>query len=135
MQVGMGFFGSRTLLSAVELELFTHLGSDTLSGAAIGERLGLHPRAIPDFPDALVALGMLDREGDGPSALYGNTKETAAFLDKNSPQYVGGILEMAGDRLYQIWNNLTEGLKTGQPQNEIIQLAGPSSAAVAYKPE
>jgi DNA-binding IclR family transcriptional regulator len=102
MQVGMGFFGSRTLLSAVELELFTHLGSDPLSGAAIGERLGLHPRAIPDFPDALVALGMLDREGD---------------------------------RLYQIWNNLTEGLKTGQPQNEIIQLAGPSSAAIAYKPE
>ena len=135
MQVGMGFFGSRTLLSAVELELFTHLGSGELSGDAIGERLGLHPRAIPDFPDALVALGVLDREGDGPSALYGNTKETAAFLDKNSPQYVGGILEMASDRLYLIWNSLTEGLKTGQPQNEIKDSGEPIFTKLYASPE
>ncbi len=135
MQVGMGFFGSRTLLSAVELELFTHLGSGQLSGDAIGERLGLHPRAIPDFPDALVALGVLDREGDGPSSLYGNTKETAAFLDKNSPQYVGGILEMASDRLYRIWDSLTEGLKTGQPQNEIKDTGEPIFTKLYASPE
>ena len=28
MQVGMGFWGSKTLLSAVELELFSALGSE-----------------------------------------------------------------------------------------------------------
>ena len=59
MQVGMGFFGSRTLLTAVELELFTHLRAGRLTGEAIAQRLRLHPRAIPDFPDALVALGVL----------------------------------------------------------------------------
>ena len=135
MQIGMGFFGSRTLLTAVELELFTHLGRGTLTGDGIRRALGLHPRAIPDFPDALVALGLLEREGDGPRALYANTQETATFLDKKSPQYLGGILEMAGDRLYRFWGNLSEALKTGKPQNEIKDTGEPMFAKLYSAPE
>ncbi len=119
MQVGMGFFASKTLLSAVELQLFTQLGDGALSGPEIGQRLGLHPRAINDFLDALVALGFLDRDGDGPGGRYANTAETATFLDKNNPAYIGGILEMANARLYPFWGDLTEALQTGKPQNEI----------------
>ncbi len=135
MQLGMGFFGSRALLTAVELELFTHLGADQLTGEAIGKRLGLHARAIPDFPDALLALGLLRREGDGPTALYSNTAETAIFLDKNSPQYIGGILEMAGSRLYRFWGDLTEALRTGKPQNEIKESGEPMFAKLYSAPE
>ncbi len=119
MQVGMGFFASKTLLSAVELQLFTQLGDGALSGPEIGQRLGLHPRAINDFLDALVALGFLDRDGDGPGGRYANTAETATFLDKNNPAYIGGILEMANARLYPFWGDLTEALQTGMPQNEV----------------
>src|SRR4051812_3276770 len=119
MQVGMGFFGSKTLLSAVELELFTKLGGEGMTGAQIAETLGLHARAIPDFPDALVALGLLDREGDGSGALYRNNEAGAVFLDKASPAYIGGILEMANARLYGFWGDLTEALQTGEPQNEV----------------
>ena len=115
MQLGMGFWGSKTLLSAVELELFTRLGPDAMTGAQISEELGLHPRAVPDFPDALVALGMLDRDGDGAGARYRNTPATRAFLDKASPTYIGGILEMANARLYGFWGDLTEALGTGKP--------------------
>jgi predicted O-methyltransferase YrrM len=121
MQVGMGFFGSKTLLSAVELELFTKLGGESMTGTEIADGLGLDGRAIPDFPDALVALGLLDREGDGSDASYRNTEDTAAFLDKASPMYIGGILEMANARLYPFWGDLTEGLQSGKPQNEIKQ--------------
>lgn len=135
MQVGMGFFGSRTLLTAVELELFTHLGTGKMTAAQIAERLGLHPRAVPDFPDALVALGCLRRDGDGPDALYGNTVETAVFLDKESPQYIGGILEMASSRLYGFWGNLTEALKTGRPQNEIKETGEPLFAKLYSAPD
>jgi len=53
----------------VELELFTVFGADTKSGSEMGGRLGLHPRSKYDFLDALVALGLLDREGDGPEAM------------------------------------------------------------------
>jgi len=119
MQVGMGFFASKTVLSAVELELFTKLGSDRMTGPQIAEMLELHARAIPDFPDALVALELLEREGEGNDVLYSNTQATAVFLDKASPAYIGGILEMSNARLYRFWGDLTEALRTGKPQNEI----------------
>src|SRR5438105_3468807 len=125
MQVGMGFWASKTLLSAVELELFTKLGSEGMTGAQIADALELHPRAIPDFPDALVALELLDREGVGSDARYHNTPTTAVFLDKASPAYIGGILEMSNARLYRFWGDLTEALQTGKPQNEVKHTGKP----------
>ena len=53
MDIGMGFWPSKTLLSAVELDLFSHLGADSMFADEIGDRLGLHPRAIFDFLDAI----------------------------------------------------------------------------------
>jgi hypothetical protein len=134
MQVGTGFMASKTLLSAVELELFTKLGGDAMSGAELADALGLDARAIPDFPDALVALGLLDRDGDGADARYRNTEATAAFLDKTSATYVGGILEMANARLYPFWADLTEGLRTGSPQNEIKHTGKPMFEALYSDP-
>jgi hypothetical protein len=118
MQVGFGFWGSKTLLSAVELGVFSELAeAGALDGEALRERLGLHPRSATDFFDALVALGMLER-ADGR---YANTPATELFLDRAKPSYVGGILEMANARLYGFWGSLTEGLRTGDPQNEAKQ--------------
>ncbi|MDP8908705.1 MAG: acetylserotonin O-methyltransferase [Chloroflexota bacterium] len=125
MQVGMGFWPSKTLLSAVELGVFTQLGSESMTGEQLGERLGLHRRAMYDFLDALVALRLLERDGDGADGRYRNTAETAAFLDKGSPTYIGGILEMCNARLYRFWGDLTEALQTGQPQNEIKHTGRP----------
>jgi len=125
MQVGMGFWPSKTVLSAVELELFTHLGSDSITGEEIRERLGLHERAIPDFPDTLVALGFLERDGEGTEARYRNTPDTSFFLDKNGPAYIGGILEMSNARLYGFWGDLTEALRSGEPQNEVKHTGQP----------
>lgn len=119
LQIGMGFFASKALLSAVELGLFTELGAKSRTGAELERALGLHPRATYDFLDTLVALGMLDRDGDGAAARYANTPATALYLDRSSPRYVGGILEMANARLFRFWADLTPALKTGQPQNEV----------------
>ena len=119
MQVGMGFWPSKTLLSAVELGLFTALGDESLTGGDIAERLDLRSRAVFDFLDGLVALRLLERDGAGPDARYRNTPETAAFLDANKAEYIGGVLEMSNARLYGFWGGLTEALQTGQPQNEI----------------
>lgn len=115
LQTGLAFWASKTLLSAIEIGLFTELadGSETL--AALSGNLRLHPRAARDFLDALVALGFLERHGD----VYANTPETDTFLDRNKPSYMGGILEMANNRLYPFWGHLTEGLRTGLPQNEL----------------
>ena len=115
MQLGLGFWASKTLLSAVELGLFTELAKGSMTAEAVGERLNLHPRALRDFLDALVSLRVLERDSAG---LYGNTPESDMFLDRAKPSYIGGMLEMANARLYPFWGSLTEGLKTGRPQNE-----------------
>jgi hypothetical protein len=114
MQVGLGFWASKTLLSAVEMELFTELAKHPESGEVLRDRLGLHSRSYRDFLDALVALGFLEREDE----VYRNTPSTDLFLDKGKPSYIGGMLEMANRRLYRFWGGLTEALRTGQLQNE-----------------
>ena len=108
MQLGFGYWASKTLLSAVELGLFTELGGGSLDAEAIGKRLKLHPRGLHDFLDALVALGMLKKSGGH----YANTPETAHFLDRNKASYVGGFLQMSSVRLYSFWGNLTEAQRT-----------------------
>jgi hypothetical protein len=119
VQTAFGFWSSKVLLTAVEFGLFTTLGDRRLTGAALGRELGLHPRAIADFFDALVAMRFLDREGDGPEATYSTPPLAALYLDKKSPRYVGGILEMLSVRLFRFWHDLPEALRTGKPQNEV----------------
>jgi O-methyltransferase domain/Dimerisation domain len=114
LQLGCGFWGPRTLFSAVELGLFTVLASGALDETELRKRLGLHPRAAKDFFDALVALGPLQRKG----GKYRNAADADAFLDRAKPGYIGGLLEMAAARLYPFWGSLTEALRTGAPQNE-----------------
>ena len=95
----MAFWPAKVLLSAIEVGVFTQLGSGAMSGGELQAALGLHPRANPDFFDTLVALRFLERDGDGPLARYRNTTETALFLDRASPQFMGGFLELANARL------------------------------------
>src|SRR5262245_3961872 len=115
MEVGLGFWGSKVLLSAVDLGLFSELAEGALDSEALREKLGLHPRGARDFLDALVALGFLERDIDGR---YSNAADADLFLDKAKPSYIGGILEMADARLYPLWGSLIEGPRTGEPQNE-----------------
>ena len=115
MMLGLGFWGPKTLLSAIEMGLFTELATGPSNVQGLADRLGLHSRSARDFLDALVSLGMLEREGD----VYRNTAETDLFLVRGKPSYIGGMLEMANERLYPFWGSLTEGLRTGLPQNEI----------------
>jgi precorrin-6B methylase 2 len=119
MQVGMGFWASKTLLTAINMELFTHLSQGELSGQEIKTKLGIHERSLYDFLDTLLALGFLKRDGLKETATYGNANDADLFLDKNKASYVGGILEMSNNRLYPFWQNLEDGLKTGLPQNEV----------------
>jgi hypothetical protein len=125
-EIGRGFNAAKVLLSAVELELFTLLAAKgPMTGPEIQAALELHPRATYDFLDALVALGIIEREGNGPAGRYANTPETEAFLDKAKPGYVGGIMEMQNARLYRFWADLTPALLTGKPQNEVKHTGKP----------
>jgi len=127
LQTGLAFWPAKTLLSAIELGLFTELARGPQSLADLTKRLGLHQRSARDFFDTLVALGFLTR-ADGR---YANTAATDLFLDRTKPSYVGGILEMANSRLYRFWGDLTEALRTGKPQNE-VKSGGPGMFETLY---
>lgn len=117
MQVGLGFWAAKTLLSAIEMELFTELAKHPEDCDTLQQRLGLHPRSARDFLDTLVSLKFLERR-DGR---YYNSPSADLFLDKRKPSYIGGMLEMANHRLYQHWGKLTVALRTGLPQNETTE--------------
>jgi SAM-dependent methyltransferase len=117
LNVAFSFAASKAALSAVELGVFSHLaehGPRTVE--ELTAALSLHPRSARDFFDTLVALQFLDRDGLGR---YRNTAAADHYLDRAKPPYLGGMMEMANARLYKFWGNLTEGLKTGAPQNEL----------------
>lgn len=126
MQVGMGFWACKVLLTAVKFKLFTLLSPGPLSAKEIKRQLHLNctERHVYDWLDALVSLGFLERKGLLEDALYSNAQDTDFFLDKNKRSYMGGILEMANSRLYKFWNELDEALITGKPQNESKKSGG-----------
>src|SRR5712692_8661433 len=130
IELGSGFWGAKTLLSAVELGVFSELAKGPLDGETLRARTGLHPRSARDFFDALVALGMLVRDRER----YANTPEADLFLDRAKPSYMGGLLEMLNLRLYGFWGSLTEALRTGQPQNEAKHGGGDLFAALYSDP-
>ena len=114
MRVGLGFWASKTLLSAVELGVFSTLAEAPADLQTLQKKLPLHERSARDFLDALVALKLLERE----NGIYTNTADTDLFLDRAKPSYIGGALEMANARLYGFWGSLTEAVRTGELQNE-----------------
>jgi hypothetical protein len=116
LDIGFAFRKSKVLLSAVELGLFSELGSDALTCEELTERLGVHQRGARDFFDALVALELLDRDAQGR---YANRPECAPYLDRRSPTYLGGRLSHLNSRLYRHWGHLTEALRTGEPQSDL----------------
>jgi len=120
LQIGTGFFATKTLLAAVEFEIFTKLAQGGMSASQLKSDLGLNcsDRHFFDFLDTLTSLGFLNRDGLLDSAIYSNSMDPDIFLDKNKPSYIGGILTMANHRLYKYWGNLEDGLRTGEPQNE-----------------
>jgi hypothetical protein len=118
LETATAFWPAKVLLSAVELGLFTELAREPLDNAQLASALGIRADRSPDFFDALVAMGFLNRAGDGAAARYSNSPETDLFLDRKKPSYAGGLPEMLNARLFGFWNGLTDALRTGSAQNE-----------------
>ncbi len=79
MQIGMGFWASKTLLTAVKLELFTLLATKPMTGPDVKHQLCLHDRGLYDFLDTLVALGFLQKRGLKETARYSNSEDSELF--------------------------------------------------------
>ena len=75
-QLAQGFMASKHLFAASELGLFEALGEGPVDLAGLAARTGLTARTARISADAMVALGLLERQGDR----YANTPVAATFL-------------------------------------------------------
>ena len=121
LDIGFAFRKSKVLLSAVELDMFTVLGSGTAECDEFAGRLGIHRRGARDFFDALVSLQLLQRDVSGR---YRNTPDGARYLDRRSPDYIGGLFEHLNGRMYGIWSRLGQALRSGLPQSGALGNSG-----------
>jgi len=114
VKLAFAFREAKVVLSAVELQVFTILTEGPLDLETLRNRIGIDQRGARDFFDALVALGLLERDKDGR---YANTPETDLDLDHRKPSYIGAELDHVNTQLYARWNSLTPALRTGRAQS------------------
>lgn len=134
MRIASGYGISKALLSAVGMGLFTRLAAGPMTLSEIVAAFDLKTRPARDFLDLLVSADLLERHGDGPDARYCNSSATGLYLDRNRPEYIGGIIEIWDNRDYRFWADLTEGLRTGKPQNEAKHAGTPFFEAMFADP-
>ena len=129
-QMVTGFWVSKTLMTAVELEVFTKLsGNKAVNINEFQNMFGIKQRPAEVFATALVSLGLLNvnnvtknKEGkgervskDNEKRLYSNSQLSDVFLDKNKPSYIGDFIIMMDKHLYDRWGKLPLSLKTNRP--------------------
>jgi ubiquinone/menaquinone biosynthesis C-methylase UbiE len=80
---------SAAIKTAVELEVFTAIGEGRQTAREVAARCAASERGTRILCDFLVILGFLTKE----EGRYALTADTALFLDRRSPAYMGGITE------------------------------------------
>lgn len=139
LRLASGFMAAKHLFAAAELGLFEALADAPATLDALAARTGLTHRAARISADAMVALGMLERDGD----LYRNSLAAFQYLAGRSPADLRPLLRFWDKISYPTWEALAEALGSGPPQQvfdlddaqqEIVSagieavLAGPASA-------
>ena len=119
-QMVTGFWVSKTLMTAVELEVFSKLsGNKTVDINGFQNMFGMQQRPAEVFATALVSLGLLNvtenKETDKDARMYSNSQLSEVFLDKNKPSYIGDFIIMMDKHLYNRWDKLAASLKTNRP--------------------
>jgi len=77
------------LKAAIELETFTAIGEGNTTAPEIAKRCGTSERGMRILCDFLCIMGFLTKDGNR----YSLTPDSAMFLDKRSPAYLGGVTE------------------------------------------
>jgi ubiquinone/menaquinone biosynthesis C-methylase UbiE len=98
------------LKAAIELEVFSAIGKDGAAASSIAKKTSAHERGIRILCDGLVAYGLLTKADQR----YGLTAESAFFLDRGSPAYLGSIAAfLSSDVLLEACGKLTDSVRKG----------------------
>jgi len=112
MQIISGFWASKTLATAVELDLFTQLSGRGVDIHELRQLLEIDPRPAEMLLSGCASLGLLEKRGER----YYNSPLSEEFLVRGKPYYFGGVITLLDRRLYLPWNRLPEAIKTNRAQ-------------------
>ena len=127
MQMATGFWVSKTLMTAVELGVFTKISayqkdsdSKSMTMREFQKIIGIEEsRPAEAFTTALVSLGLLKvNKNKNGEKVFANSEVSSMFLDKSKSTYIGDVIAMFDERLYKRWDKLSEALKTNKPIGE-----------------
>jgi hypothetical protein len=109
MRVSRGFWPSRAILTATELDVFRAIGRGRRPAAAVAAKVGADPRATGLLLSALAGIGVLAKEKDR----YYLPEPMRPLLTDGPAGALGMLAHHA--RLWESWNGLTRAVRTGRP--------------------
>ena len=123
-QMATGFWVSKTIMTAVELEVFSKLSGKSVNIDEIQNMLNIENRAAEAFVTALVSLGLIEKTStdtpNGRKTLYSNSQLADIYLDKGKPSsYMGDFITMLDKQSYRRWDKLPQSVKTNKPIEDI----------------
>src|SRR5437764_2491635 len=111
MQMATAFWAFKTLSTAVEMDLFTHLATSPMAASETAQWFRIHERPAEMLLTGCAGLGLLGKE----NGRYSNTPLANKFLVRGSRYYFGGFVSMLNRRLYSGWDKLPEAVSTNRP--------------------
>jgi ubiquinone/menaquinone biosynthesis C-methylase UbiE len=101
---------TEALKAAIELEVFTAIGEGNTTAAQIAQRCQTSEKGTRILCDFLTMMEMLTKQGNQ----YALTLDSATFMDKRSPAYIGGATEfMCSSMLMEGASRLAEAVRKG----------------------
>jgi len=136
MQLATAFWAFKTLATAVDMDLFTHLSSSPMSAPELGRWFNIEERPAEMLLTGCAGLGLLEKQ-DGR---YRNTPLADTFLARSARYYFGGFVRMLNQRLYTGWDKLPEAVRTNKPttwdpdkQKSLFEGADPAMMATFWQ--
>jgi ubiquinone/menaquinone biosynthesis C-methylase UbiE len=109
LDLNFSFIKSRALITALDIEVFEHIGDKEIDLAAIAGSVGCPERGVANLLDVLVGIGLVNKSNSS----YSLADVTSKYLLKDSPDYVGAFVQMI-DEIWDTWGQLTEIVKGGE---------------------
>ncbi|MBJ8154341.1 methyltransferase [Bacillus cereus] len=112
MEIASGFWASKTLATAVELEIFNQIPQEGIGLDELSKKLKIKSRPAEMLLTGCTSLGLLQKK----NTLYYNSPLSEEFLVKGKPYYFGGVVTMLDKREYIPWSRLTDAVKNNERQ-------------------
>jgi hypothetical protein len=117
LRLATSFMATRYLIAAVEVGMFEALADDLLDLDSLAARIAIPRRTARICADAMVAFGLLERDG----TLYRNSAAAGTFLSGRGDRDLRPFLRLM-DRAYPVWADFTEAIRAGQSPGSITRL-------------